>query len=422
MKTRLTLTLLATLVSTTTYAKTIDLEYWTLLSGGDGSRMNVLVEGFNNSQADYHINTTVLPWGEPFYTKLKTSTHVGAGPDMATIHLSKISGMVKDHDLVALSPDTLSQYHYQQDHIFPRLLQQATREGEVYALPLDTHALVLYYNTSVLKKAGVIGSDGKLPTISNLEDFNHILKQVVDNTDKEALSMETNPNSYMGYRLWESMIIQQGGQVMTDGKYSYGKKGEVALQAISDWFDKGYGTKNLDYVASTTEFMTGQSAFMINGVWEVPTLQAKKQEGHNEFGIAPMPSFYNGNHSVWADSHAIAIPNNQGKSLSKEKLAGILAFANYVNQHAIEWGKGGHIPAFEPEVNSAEYQALPFVRDFASDTAQNIVYDPDGWYNGAAGPMQASAAKFFPAAFTGQLTVKNALKRYEKDSRKFLNK
>jgi multiple sugar transport system substrate-binding protein len=422
MKKHLTLTLLSMLVSSTTFAKTVDLEYWTLLSGGDGSRMNVLVNGFNQSQSDYHINTTVLPWGEPFYTKLKTSTHVGTGPDMATIHLSKISGMLRDHDLVALSPDTLTEHHYQQDKIFPRLLKQASRDGQIYALPLDTHALVLYYNTAILKKAGIVGDDNRLPLIANLEQFNQILKDVVDKTGKVALSMETNSNSYMGYRLWESMVIQLGGQVMTDGKYSYGKNGEVALQAISDWFAKGYGTKNLDYVASTTEFMTGQSAFMVNGVWEVPTLQAKKQEGQDEFGIAPLPSFYNGNHSVWADSHAIAIPNNQGKTLSKEKLEGILKFANYVNLHAIEWGKGGHIPAFEPEVSSPDYRALPFVRDFAADTAQNIVYDPDGWFNGAAGPMQASAAKFFPAAFTGQLTVKDALNRYEKDSRKFINK
>lgn len=422
MKNVLPLTLLATLVSTTAYAKTVELEYWTLLSGGDGSRMNVLVEGFNNSQSDYHINTTVLPWGEPFYTKLKTSTHVGAGPDMATIHLSKISGMVKDNDLVSLTPQTLDQHHYDQKNIFPRLLKQATRDGKVYALPLDTHALVLYYNKAILQQAGVIGDNGKLPAITNLDQFNSILQSVSDKTDKQGVSMETNPNSYMGYRLWESMVIQMGGQIMDGGKYVYGEKGEKALSAISHWFVDGYGTKNLDYVASTTEFMKGDSAFMINGVWEVPTLQAKQAEGNDQFGIAPMPSFYNGDQSVWADSHAIAIPNNAGKTISEEKLNGVLEFANYVNQHAIEWGKGGHIPAYAPEVNSTEYQSLPFVRDFAATTAQHIVYDPDGWYNGAAGPMQASAAKFFPAALIGQLSVKDALKRYEKDSRKFLNK
>lgn len=418
----LPMSVLAALVSTSAYSKPIDLEYWSLLSGGDGTRMSVLVDGFNNSQSDYHINTTILPWGEPFYTKLKTSVHVGSGPDIATIHLSKISGMVKDKDLYAFAPKTLEQYHYDQGNIFPRLLEQATREGKVYALPLDTHALVLYYNKVILQQAGVIGDDGKLPEITNMEQFDTILKSVAQNTDKQGLSMESNPNSYMGYRLWQSMVIQMGGKVMEGDKYVFGNKGEKALSAISNWFANGYSTKNLDYVASTTEFMTGNSAFMINGVWEVPTLQAKKAEGETQFGIAPIPSFYNGNQSVWADSHALAIPNNAGKPLSDEKLKGIMEFANYINEHAIEWGKGGHIPAYAPEVDTPAYQSLPFVRDFATTTAENIVYDPDGWYNGAAGPMQASAAKFLPAALTGQLSVEDALKRYERDSRKFINK
>ena len=59
------------------------LQYWTLLNGGDGARMKQLVDGFNASQGDYKIETTTLNWGEPFYTKLKTASAMGSGPDMA---------------------------------------------------------------------------------------------------------------------------------------------------------------------------------------------------------------------------------------------------------------------------------------------------------------------------------------------------
>ena len=69
------------------------------IAKGDGARMKQLVDGFNASQGDYKIETTTLNWGEPFYTKLKTASAMGSGPDMATIHLSKISGLTQTQGL-----------------------------------------------------------------------------------------------------------------------------------------------------------------------------------------------------------------------------------------------------------------------------------------------------------------------------------
>ena len=59
----------------------VEVRMWTLLSGGDGARMRALVDDFNASQRDVRVVSTTLKWGEPFYTKLITSSVVGAGPD-----------------------------------------------------------------------------------------------------------------------------------------------------------------------------------------------------------------------------------------------------------------------------------------------------------------------------------------------------
>ena len=63
---------------------------WTLLCGGDGARMRALVDDFNASQREVRVVSTTLKWGEPFYTKLITASVVGAGPDLATVHLSRL--------------------------------------------------------------------------------------------------------------------------------------------------------------------------------------------------------------------------------------------------------------------------------------------------------------------------------------------
>ena len=196
------------------------------------------------------------------------------------------------------------------------------------------------------------------------------------------------------------------------------------MEAMARWYADGYATKGLDYASSTTEFMTGKSAFMLNGVWEVPSVTDGMKGGRLGFevGVASLPSFFNGVQAAWADSHALAIPNNKGKPISAEKMKGVARFATYINQHAITWAEGGHIPAYEPVVETKEFKEMPLLADYVSNTASHIVYDPDGWYSGAAGPLQATASKYFPAALTGQLPTEKALQMFERDAGKFMSR
>ena len=46
------------------------LQFWHLLSGGDGIRMSGLLDKVNSSQQQFRIHPTVLAWGAPYYTKL----------------------------------------------------------------------------------------------------------------------------------------------------------------------------------------------------------------------------------------------------------------------------------------------------------------------------------------------------------------
>lgn len=71
----------------------IEVRLWSLLGGGDGERMRALIDGFNAAQREVRVTSTTLRWGEPFYTKLITASVVGAGPDLATIHLSRVGNL-----------------------------------------------------------------------------------------------------------------------------------------------------------------------------------------------------------------------------------------------------------------------------------------------------------------------------------------
>ncbi|HET6437187.1 MAG TPA: hypothetical protein VFG59_03930 [Anaeromyxobacter sp.] len=51
-------------------------------------------------------------------------------------------------------------------------------------MPLDTHTVLLYYNKRLLKKAGLLGPDGKPLGLAGLEAFTAALRKLRSDTDQ----------------------------------------------------------------------------------------------------------------------------------------------------------------------------------------------------------------------------------------------
>jgi len=397
------------------------INYWDLLGGGDGARMQQLVDGFNKSQPDYQIKRTTLAWGIPYYTKVRTSSAVGQGPDLAILHLSRLSGWAEAKILRPIAPAELAGAGLKGTQFFPKLWQASGYSGQNYAVPLDTHPMVLYYNKDILKKAGLLGADGNFKPITSMADFNTALA-AIKKTGAQGISFENGPTSYMPWRIWLALIAQQGGSIEQNNKLTYGALGTSTLNTITDWVKNGYAGKNVDYPTSVAQFVNGKAGFMINGVWEVPTLVDGAKTGKIKFdyGVMPFPKLY-ANQSTWADSHAFVLPNNQGKPADAAKIKGALLFVAYAEKNALVWAGGGHVPANLNVANATAFKAMKPNVDFAATAAQNVTYDPQGWYSGAAGPLEAASAKYFPAAINGQLPVDRAISLFETDAKKLIS-
>jgi multiple sugar transport system substrate-binding protein len=400
----------------------VEVRMWTLLSGGDGARMRALVDDFNASQREVRVVSTTLKWGEPFYTKLITSSVVGEGPDVATIHLSRMVNLAGGGVLRPITDAELSSVGLKGADYLPRQWQKSHYQGQVYAVPLDVHPLVLYYNKKLLGQAGLLDPEGKLKPIEGVDALTDAFRIATERTGRHGLTMESSQSSFAIWRLWLSMLAQQNLSIIRNGQYSYGPAGEATLARISGWFQRGYAQAGLDYPASTSQFMGGGAAFMLNGVWEVPELVRASKEGSLgfDYGIVPLPKMY-ANASTWADSHAFAMPANAGRPASPEKVKAVLRFVAYVSRHSIGWAEGGHIPAYRAVAESPEALALQPNAQYA-EAAHNVVYDPDGWYMGAAGPLEAIASKFLPAALYGYMTPAQAIKRFETEGARLIRK
>jgi multiple sugar transport system substrate-binding protein len=284
------------------------------------------------------------------------------------------------------------------------------------------HPLVLYYNKTLLRPTGLLDADGNLKPIVGIDALTSAFRIATETSHRHGLTMESSQSSFAIWRLWLSMLAQQDLAVVRNGQYSYGPAGAATLGRISGWFRQGYAQAGLDYPASTSQFMGGSAAFMLNGVWEVPELVRASKAGTLgfEYGIAPLPTMY-ANPSAWADSHAFAIPSNAQHPPPPEKVHAVLRFVAWISRHSLGWAEGGHIPAWRAVAASPAALALQPNAQYAA-AAQSVVYDPDGWYMGAAGPLEAIASKFLPAALYGYMTPAQAVRRFEQEGARLIRK
>ena len=54
-----------------------DIQFWHLLSGGDGIKMQAMINKANEANPGFKVHPTVLAWGPPYYTKLAMASAGG---------------------------------------------------------------------------------------------------------------------------------------------------------------------------------------------------------------------------------------------------------------------------------------------------------------------------------------------------------
>ncbi len=185
-----------------------------------------------------------------------------------------------------------------------------------------------------------------------------------------------------------------------------------AVQVEADWVKNGYAPANTDYPATVALFTTGDAAFMINGVWEVPTMNDLKAQGKLfNWGAIELPVFFN-HACTYTDSHTFAIPNNKDKPQTPEKHAAVLEVIKWMEEHSLFWATAGHIPANKAVTDSAEYKAMQPQATYAPLTA-NMVYDAPSKFTGVASPFFDAAGNALTPAINGEADVKSAVKEFQ---------
>ena len=376
--------------------RTID--FWHLFGGGDGARLTEMLGKIR----DLDVRPLILPWGNPYYTKLSLAAVGGRPPDVAVVHATRLQGFAPAGMLEPLDPSLLAQHGLSQDRFLPKPWAAGQVGGTQYAIPLDTHPFVLYVNTELAGKAGLLDGDGVLKNLDGEDALLDAFDAVKKATGKSGVVFETR--GVTPWRLFLTLYSQAGGKpILTDAGRTVTLDDAKALRAL-EWMaepaKRGTGGADVDYQAAVALFGNQTAAFTLNGEWEVTTFQTQKLK----FDMRPVPNVLGTPHTE-ADSHTFVLPK---KDRTPEQLDAALGFISQLLRGGQTWAQGGHVPAYKPTFESDAYHKLVPQSHYAS-VASTVVYDPPAWYSGSGSDLELQAGAAFQPVATGAKSPRQGL-------------
>ncbi len=390
--------------------------FWHLFSGGDGDRMKAMIDDYAKSGDGVDVEQVTLTWGPPYYTKLALAAAGDRPPDVAAFHASRLAAYAPQGLLTPLDPELLARHGITEDKFLPEVWKRGQFGGEQYLIPLDTHPLVLYYDTELAKKADLLDGD-TLRELDGSEDVLAAFGAMKEATGQSGVCFEVR--GVMLWRIWLSLYNQLGGgPIFTEDGLELTMEDDAAEESVAWMTELTQGKKlappDLDYPASVAFFQNKTAGFMINGAWEVPTLNDAKAP----YDIAPLPAVL-GDRANWADSHSFCIPRSDVRSA--ERLDSAVAFIGAMLERSFTWAEGGHVPAYQPVIEEPRYAKLVPQSHYAG-SAETAVTGPAVWFGGAGSDLENEAYAAFQGSLTGATDPRGAVRQFRRALQGFLDK
>ncbi|GAB4008142.1 hypothetical protein GCM10029992_63760 [Glycomyces albus] len=207
---------------------------------------------------------------------------------------------------------------------------------DLYAIPIDTHALVNYYNRTICDQAGVLNPDGTLLETHGVEEYFDLLRAVKDVTGEYGTSLDT----WAGWRQFWAWYRQQDGEWIfhDDGYELDDEKALTAIDVIYRMAEEGLCPQVSDGAQTAANFENGVGGLVQVGNWEIVRFRAFDEAQGLDFSITEMPDFF-GNRRTQGDSHAYILPHHN--SWDSDVRRATIDYAAWMLKHSFEWGAGG---------------------------------------------------------------------------------
>lgn len=364
-----------------------DLQFWHLLSGGDGIKMAGLIDTVVGDSDSYTVKPTVLAWGTPYYTKLAMASTGGRAPDVAIMHATRVAGYAPGGLLDPWDEDLLAKFGVDASTFPDRIWEKGFDGDKLFSVALDAHPFVMMINTDICDQAGVLDSDGRVDADSP-EAFLDVLAAVQGVTGGHALSYGYLGDGAQMWRLFYTLYRQHDAEMDLSGAKAV-VDDDAAVESfefMQAFLDDTLAARQADYATAVAEFARGETGMLFTGVWELPTMQ----NADIPLDAQPIPTLF-GTPAAYADSHAFVLPHQNTPNEAKRRET--YKFVTDLLKNSLDWAEAGHIPAYLPITESAAYGDLLPQAHYA-EAADVINYDPTAWFTGSGSNYQNYFAEY----------------------------
>jgi multiple sugar transport system substrate-binding protein len=381
-----------------------ELQFWHLLSGGDGQNMNAILNRVNREDKHATVNQTVLAWGSPYYTKLAMAAAGGRPPDMAIMHLSRLEGYAPGGLLDRWDLARFAKYGISESDFTKPTFARMHAEGGLFGIALDSHAFIRFFNPEIADKAGVLDSNGRLQPTTTVDEFIEQAKALQGVTKKLGLSYGYLGDASNMWRLFWTFYTQLGGTMaIKSGVFSFDQaEFRGALEAMQKILGSGTANHRSDDGFSFSAFTARQSGEMFTGVWDLSGLQGSKIP----LDASPIPNLFGtGIKAAWGDSHSFVLPHQAAVDETRREQT--YEAVSLILKSSLTWAHGGHTPAYQPVVKEAAFKKLEPNGHYA-ETAGYLHYDPALSFAGSGSNWQGQFGQSVQGALMGTESAADA--------------
>ncbi|MGC9436897.1 extracellular solute-binding protein [Streptomyces sp. WG5] len=393
---------------------TSTLSVWDLFQGGDGMLMDDMIDAVSKGSKGsegFDIDRTILDWGPSYYTKLAMSAAGGRASDVAAMHLSRLAGYAPGGLVDAFDLDLLAEFGVTRKDFAPAVWERTQHDGTVYAIPLDVHPFIVFYDQEAAESAGLLDSSGELAPMGSPEALLDAGKALAEATGQAGILFGHVTDTAQNWRLFAGLYAQTGAEFTLPDGGPPEIDVDAAVRVVTfmqQLFDGRTNPNNLDYYGSVAGFTGGRGGMAMLGEWELPTLK----ESGIPLGAAPFPQVFD-KPAVYTDSHSFVLPHQKDPDPARRREAHRYVAA--ILEQSLTWAGAGHIPAYQPVLAEPAYAALKPQSSYA-DAAKVAVLDPPNWFAGAGSNFQNRMCQPLQSALLGNTSAEKAVRQMVREA------
>lgn len=333
--------------------------FWNGFTGSDKETLEALVKEYNETNdKNIEVDMTIMPW-DSLYQKLSTVLSVGEGPDMLAMATERIGTYAEPGAFVEVN-DVYEEGIVDESVIPDTLKENLKYNGKYYGVPMNFATLLLYYNKTMFKDAGL---DPETPP-ATWEELEQYAQQIVEKTGNYGFDMavkETTP-------MWCIMLWGNGGDIIEDGKAVFNSDQNV--ETITRWAenirDKKFGPEVLTGGEIDKLFESQKLGMYFCGPWATNGFE----NAGIDFGVAQAPK---------GPQEQVTQANGVGLYLtsSSKKQEAVYDFFGWWNSKETQtkWSVGTGFPPARTDIGDSEELAKnPYIAEFSKPANESKMY------------------------------------------------